>query len=59
MLTVYLQEVSEDFHKFYDRHRVLGQNEKLTKSRLALIEATRIIIAMGLELLGVSRPERM
>jgi arginyl-tRNA synthetase len=59
MLTIYLQELSEDFHKFYDLHRVLGQDDDLTKSRLALIEATKIVLACGLELLGVSRPEKM
>jgi arginyl-tRNA synthetase len=59
MLTVYLQELSEAFHKFYDLHRVLGQEEALTGARLALIEATRIVIAQGLKLLGVSRPEKM
>ena len=59
MLTVYLQELSEVFHKFYDLHRVLGEDQNLTKARLALIEATRIVIACGLELLGVSRPEKM
>lgn len=59
MLTVYLQELAESFHKFYDRHRVLGQDDSLTQARLALIEATRIVIACGLELLGVSRPEKM
>jgi arginyl-tRNA synthetase len=59
MLTIYLQELSEDFHKFYDLHRVLGQDDDLTKARLALIEATKIVLSCGLELLGVSRPEKM
>ena len=59
MLTVYLQELAETFHKFYDLHRVLTDKEDLTQARLALIEATRIVIACGLELLGVSRPEKM
>ncbi len=59
MLTVYLQELSETFHKFYDRHRVLGQDDSLTKARLALIEAVKTVISAGLELLGVSRPEKM
>ncbi len=59
MLTVYLQEVSEAFHKFYDLHRVLGEDPKLTQARLALIDATRIVIATGLELIGVSTPEKM
>jgi arginyl-tRNA synthetase len=59
MLTVYLQELSESFHKFYDRHRVLGQADSLTKARLALIEAVKTVIASGLELLGVSTPVKM
>ena len=59
MLTVYLQELSETFHKFYDLHRVLGQEKALTEARISLIEATRLVIAQGLELLGVSRPKNM
>jgi arginyl-tRNA synthetase len=59
MLTVYLQEVAEGFHKFYDQYRVLGEDLKLTRARLVLIEATRIVIATGLELLGVSCPQKM
>jgi len=59
MLTAYLQELSETFHKFYDTHRVLSENSELTEGRLALIEATRIAIAKGLDLLGVMKPEKM
>jgi arginyl-tRNA synthetase len=59
MLTVYLQEVAEAFHKLYDLHRVLGVDENLTKARLSLIEATRIVIAQALKLLGVGQPEEM
>ena len=59
MLTVYLQELSESFHKFYDLHRVLGQSDALTNARLALIKGTKIVLSCGLELLGVSQPEKM
>lgn len=59
MLTVYLQELSESFHRFYDIHRVLGQDKIKTLARLALIEATRIVLVTALELLGISRPESM
>ena len=59
MLTVYLQALAESFHKFYDKHRVLGQDDKLTKARLALIEGARLAISSGLDLLSVSRPEKM
>ncbi len=59
MLTVYLQELAESFHKFYDQHRVLNEDNRLTAARLALINAVRIVISTGLELLGISMPEKM
>ena len=59
MLTAYLQELSETFHKFYDRHRVLSEDDLKTRARLALIEAVKTVISTGLELLGVSRPKKM
>jgi arginyl-tRNA synthetase len=59
MVTVYLQELSETFHKFYDLHRVLGQAEALTSARLALIKGVKIVLSCGLDLLGVSQPESM
>lgn len=59
MLTVYLQESAESFHKFYDKHRVLGEDQELTRARLALIQAAKIVLAQGLKLLGISRPEEM
>ncbi|MBP7216211.1 MAG: arginine--tRNA ligase [Candidatus Omnitrophica bacterium] len=59
MLTVYLQELAESFHKFYDAHRVISSDERLTQARLCLIDATRTTLACGLELLGISRPEKM
>ena len=59
MLTVYLQELAEDFHKFYDLHRVLGPDENLMLSRLGLLLGVQLVIATGLGLLGVSQPEKM
>jgi len=60
MLTVYLQELAESFHKFYDLHRVLNQdNQVLTVARLALIKGVKIVLSCGLELLGITQPEKM
>ncbi|MFA5361808.1 MAG: arginine--tRNA ligase [Candidatus Omnitrophota bacterium] len=59
MLTVYLQETAEVFHKFYDKHRVLGQAEDLTNARLALIKGVETVIGISLGLLGVSKPQKM
>lgn len=59
MVTVYLQELAEAFHKFYDLHRVLGEDMALTRARLALIDGAKTSLALGLKLLGVSAPESM
>ncbi|MEN3037998.1 MAG: arginine--tRNA ligase [Candidatus Kryptonium sp.] len=55
----YLNEVAEAFHRFYHRHRVVGVDKALTLSRLSLCLATKIVIANGLKIIGISRPERM
>jgi arginyl-tRNA synthetase len=59
MMTVYLQETAEAFHKFYDRHRVLGQDAACTQSRICLIYSAKTVLAKGLGLLGVTAPEQM
>jgi len=59
-LVLYLQELATCFHRFYDRHRVVDISHKdLSRERLALIEAVRIVLANGLRLLGVSQPKKM
>jgi len=60
----YLEEsVAPAFHRFYDECRVipLGDEEPgpLHAARLLLVDATRVVVANGLGLLGVSAPERM
>ncbi len=59
MLTVYLQELAQGFHKFYDLHRVLGDDLALTQARLALLLATKTVIATAMGLLAISLPEKM
>ncbi len=58
-VTAYLQDLATAFHRFYDRHKVLGEDENLTLARLALIKCLHIAFAKGLDLLGVSKPEKM
>ncbi len=59
----YLEDLSGDYHRFYDACRVLPQGDEepgeLHGARLALCEATRRVIGNGLDILGVSAPERM
>jgi len=58
-LTNYLRDISTSLHNYYYHHRVLSDDPSLTEARLALMVAVRIAIAKGLELVGVSAPERM
>ena len=59
----YLEDLAGDYHRFYDSCRVLPQGDEeptdLHRTRLALCDATRQVIANGLGILGVSAPERM
>ncbi|MGI8987157.1 MAG: arginine--tRNA ligase [Nocardioidaceae bacterium] len=59
----YLEATAATFHRFYDVCRVLpmGSEEPsdLHRARLLLVAATRQVIGNGLDLLGVSAPERM
>ena len=58
-LTHYAQELAGLFHSFYGNCHVLGEEECVEKARLALVDSTRIVLALSLDLLGVSAPERM
>ena len=59
----YIEEVATSYHSFYAACRVLPQGDEpvteLNISRLWLCAATRQVIFNGLELLGVSAPDRM
>lgn len=56
----YAIKLADKFHSFYDECRVIDDaNPELTKARLLLINAVRIVLAETLELIGVSAPESM
>lgn len=58
-ITFYLQELSGLFHPYYNKYRVIDNDLNLSRSRLALCEAIRIVLQDGLEILGISTPEKM
>ncbi|NJD67420.1 MAG: arginine--tRNA ligase [Candidatus Methylomirabilota bacterium] len=58
-LTTYLHDLAARFHGYYTRHRIISADRDLTRARLALVAALRVVMANALGLLGVSAPERM
>ncbi|MDO8687212.1 MAG: arginine--tRNA ligase, partial [Dehalococcoidales bacterium] len=58
-LTYYAQDLATVFHSFYKQCRVISDDESLTKARLKLVAAAKIVLARTLHLMGMSAPEQM
>ena len=55
----YLLDMVSRFHGYYSRHRVISDDKALTLARLFLLDAIRITIRNGFDLMGISAPEKM
>ncbi len=55
----YLRDLAGEFHSFYNAERVLVDDEAQRTARIALLAATRQVLANGLAVLGVSSPSKM
>ncbi|PWW05284.1 arginyl-tRNA synthetase [Paenibacillus cellulosilyticus] len=55
----YVYELASQFHSYYKAERVMTDDAEQTQARLALLAATRVVIANVLRLIGVTAPERM
>lgn len=58
-IAFWLRDCASDFHAWYNAERVLVDDTALKLARLRLAATTRQVLANGLQLLGVSAPERM
>ena len=59
ILVRYLLDLVSNFHSFYNAHKVLVDDERLRNARLTLYAAIKCVVANGLNILGVSAPEKM
>jgi arginyl-tRNA synthetase len=59
LIAFYLKELAGEFHSYYNATRVLVEAEPVKLARLALVTAVRQVLRNGLDLLGVSAPEKM
>jgi arginyl-tRNA synthetase len=55
----YLTALAGDFHRFYNACRLKGEEEAVLSARLKLADSVRSVLANGLNLLGVTAPEKM
>ena len=55
----YLKDLASDLHSFYSEHKILVEDETIKLARLALISVTQQVLQNGLQLLGVSAPDKM
>ena len=64
-MTFYLSLLAASFHKYFNlgtkisEHRIVTDDKELSQARLCLADAVRIVIANGLNLLGITAPEKM
>jgi len=58
-LPYYAQSLATAFHSFYKQCRVVSKDEELSKARLKLVNATQIVLAKVLSLMGMTTPEKM
>ncbi len=58
-LANYLVSLAAAFHGYYNRVRVVTEDEGATRARLALVRAVGIVLSNGLDLMGVAAPGQM
>lgn len=55
----YLMELAGQLHSYYNKHKVLTDDLSITRARLCLIKALQVVLKNGLDIVGLSAPERM
>ena len=58
-VATYLHDTAGKVHLWYHKAHVLNEPEPITRARLVLARAARIVLRNGLELLGITAPDRM
>jgi arginyl-tRNA synthetase len=58
-MVFFLLELAGEFHRYYNRHRVISDDLELSRARLLLVTNAQKTLRRGLEILGVDAPLRM
>jgi len=59
ILANYLFDLATLFHKYYAQHKIINDDINISNARLKLIKSIKIVLKNGLNILGISHPERM
>jgi arginyl-tRNA synthetase len=59
LLAEYVHGLAQRFHAYYDKHRILSGDVRLTQARLALLHAVKAALHESLDILGMTAPEEM
>ena len=55
----YLMELAGHFHSYYNKYKVITENVPRTQARLCLCKGVKTVLANGLQLVGLSVPDKM
>jgi arginyl-tRNA synthetase len=55
----FLLELAGEFHRYYNRYRVISEDRELSRARLLLVDNVQRTIRRGLDILGVEAPVKM
>ena len=58
-MVFYLLDLAGEFHRYYNRHRVISDDGDLSRARLLLVENVQKTIRRGLQILGIDAPMKM
>ena len=58
-LTFYLNDLAAIFHSYYNKHKVISDDERLSLARIFLVKSVRTVVKNTMGLLGVTAPEKM
>jgi arginyl-tRNA synthetase len=58
-LTFFLNDLASLFHSYYNKYKVISEDDSLTKARIFLMNILLIVLKNDLKLLGVSAPDKM
>ena len=59
ILARYSLELARQFHNFYEKERIIGEEKEIATARLELIKATQNIFKILFNILGINLPKKM